>query len=138
MTTSNSLRSRRALQAILVATGCIATATGISVAVGGTRVIPGGAPTAASNDSVTRFYAVWWAAQGPVLWRLARDIDTDHDGFRTVCSVTFLGGLARLAAARESGWPHPLFRVLTGFELLAPPVLTLWRNQLTNRVTSSA
>lgn len=40
-----------------------------------------------------------------------------------MCATTFLGGLARLAAARASGRPHPLFRFLTGAELLLPPVL---------------
>jgi hypothetical protein len=51
----------------LVGMAAVATGTGLLVALRGTTSIPGGAPTAASNDSVLRFYAVWWAAQG--LWR---------------------------------------------------------------------
>jgi hypothetical protein len=123
-------RSRRVLQAMLVTTGLVASGTGAAVAIAGPRAIPGGAPTAASNDSVMRFYAVWWAAQGPALWRLAREVDTDRRTFHTVCAVTFLGGLARLAAARHSGRPHPLFQALTAFELLAPPLLVMWRRHV--------
>lgn len=100
------------------------------VALRGTAAIPGGAPTVASNDSVLRFYAVWWAAQGPVAWRLARDARLDRGQLRAVCATTFLGGLARLAAARTSGRPHPLFQALTVSELLLPPVLLLLRRQL--------
>lgn len=107
----------------LVVLGAVATGTGASVALRGTASIPGGAPTAASNDSVLRFYAVWWAAQGPAAWHLARDPDLDQRRLRAVCVTTFLGGLARLAAMRASGRPHPLFQALTATELLLPPVL---------------
>ena len=65
----------RVLQAVLVTTGLVASGTGAAVAIAGPRAIPGGAPTAASNDSVMRFYAVWWAAQGPALWRLAQEAE---------------------------------------------------------------
>lgn len=113
----------RALRAALVSSGAVATATGAAVALRGTAAIPGGAPTAASNDSVLRFYAVWWAAQGPAMWRLAHDPDLDERALRYVCATTFLGGLARLVSVRTSGRPHLLFQALTAMELLLPPVL---------------
>lgn len=112
-----------AVRGTLVVFGAVATCTGASVALRGTASIPGGAPTAASNDSVLRFYAVWWAAQGPVAWHLARDPDLDHDRLRALCVTTFIGGLARLAARRSSGRPHMMFQALTAAELLLPPVL---------------
>lgn len=90
-------------------------------------------PTVASNDSVLRFYAVWWAAQGPVNWRLARDPGLDQNQPRAVCAATFLGGLARLAAARNSGRPHSLFQALTASELVLPPVLLAFRRRMTAR-----
>ena len=116
-----------ALRAVLLALGAVATGTGATVAMRGPGAIPGGAPTTASNDSVLRFYAVWWAAQGPAAWRLARDPQLDPAGLREVCATTFLGGLARLAAARASGRPHPLFQALTVMELALPPVLLALR-----------
>ena len=119
----------RTIRAALVLSGAVATGTGAAVALRGTAAIPGGAPTVASNDSVLRFYAVWWAAQGPVMLRLARDPDLDERALRSVCATTAAGGLARLASARTSGWPHPLFQALTVMELLLPPVLLALRGQ---------
>jgi hypothetical protein len=110
--------------------GAVATATGTSVALRGTAAIPGGAPTVASNDSVLRFYAVWWAAQGPAALSLARDPALDERRVRALCATTFLGGLARVAAMRTSGRPHPLFQALTVFELVAPPLLFAARRRL--------
>lgn len=120
----------RAIRAVLVPLGAVATGTGALVALRGTAAIPGGAPTTASTDSVLRFYAVWWAAQGPAAWRLARDPALDRRQLQAVCATTFLGGLARLAAARASGRPHPLFQGLTAAELLLPPVLLALRRRL--------
>ncbi len=113
-----------------MAVGAVATGTGASVALRGTAAIPGGAPTVASNDSVLRFYAVWWAAQGPAAWAVARDPGLDEARVRALSATTFLGGLARLAAARASGRPHPLFRALTAVELLLPPLLVAARSRL--------
>ena len=113
----------RVIRGVLVPLGAVATATGALVAVRGTAAIPGGAPTVPSNDSVLRFHAVWWAAQGPATLRLVRAPRLDPAEVRAVCATTFVGGLARLAAARASGRPHPLFRFLTDAELLLPPVL---------------
>jgi hypothetical protein len=123
---------------VLVALGTVATGTGAMVVLRGPAAIPGGAPTAASNDSVLRFYAVWWAAQGPAAWRLARDPYLDHQQLRTVAAATFLGGLARLAAARASGRPHPLFQALTVTELLLPPVLLAVRRMVPDRPVDSS
>ena len=113
----------RAVRSALVLSGAVATGTGAAVALRGTAAIPGGAPTAASNDSVLRFYAVWWATQGPVMLRLAREPGLDERALRSVCAATLLGGLARLHSARTDGRPHLLFQALTIVELLLPPLL---------------
>jgi hypothetical protein len=120
----------RAIRAVLLGLGAVASATGASVAARGPAAIPGGAPTTASVDSVLRFYAVWWAAQGPRAWRLARDPRLDADELHRVCATTVVGGLARLAAVRASGRPHPLFQTLTAVELVLPPVLLVLRRRL--------
>ena len=116
----------------LGAASLLATVTGTLVAIGGPQVIPGGTPTTASKDSVMRFYAVWWASRGPALWRLSRDPALPQSEFRAVCTTTFLGGLARLAAAKHSRRPHPLFQALTVAELALPPLLiaahSTWHN----------
>lgn len=119
-----------ALRSVLLGMGVVATATGVSVAVRGAAAIPGGTPGAASNDSVMRFYAVWWAAQGPALWRLSRRPTLPQEELVAVCLTTFLGGLARLASVRQAGVPHPLFQVLTVSELVLPPTLIILRRRL--------
>ena len=113
----------------LVAMGSVATCTGVAVALRGTAAIPGGAPTVASNDSVLRFYAVWWAAQGPAMWRLARDPGLDEGDLRRACTTMFVGGVARLASMRANGRPHLLFQTLTVTELLLPPALLVLRRR---------
>ena len=118
------------IRGALVALGAVATGTGSLVVLRGAPAIPGSAGALQpSTDSVLRFYAVWWAAQGPRAWRLARDPGLDERELRAVCTTTMLGGLARLAAARASGRPHPLFQVLTIVELSLPPVLVAFRRQ---------
>lgn len=109
--------------------GVTAAVTGSLVAAGGAAAIPGGAPAAASNDSVLRFYAVWWAAQAPALWRLSRDPALPSAQLTAVCATTFLGGLARLVSAQQSGRPHPLFQTLMVSELVLPPMLLALRRR---------
>jgi hypothetical protein len=118
------------LRGVLLGMSVVAATTGVSVAARGAGAIPGGAPGAPSNDSVMRFYAVWWAAQGPSLWRLSRRSTVSRNELDAVCLTTFLGGLARLASYRQAGAPHPLFRALTVGELVLPPALMLLRRQL--------
>ena len=119
----------RVVRAALLVSGAVATSTGTAVALRGTASIPGGAPTVASNDSVLRFYGVWWAAQGPVMWRLARDPSLDERALRSVCATTLVGGLTRLLSARTNGRPHLLFQALTIMELFLPPVLLILRRR---------
>jgi len=123
--------SRAVVRGVLAAMGAVALTTGTSVALRGSSAIPGGAPGAASNESVLRFYAVWWAAQGPALWKLAVDPALPPRQLERVCALTFLGGLARVAAVRQSGRPHPLFQTLAAFELLMPPILVYLRRGTT-------
>lgn len=111
------------LRGLLAAIGAVGLSTGAAVAWHGPQAIPGGAATVPSNDSVLRFYAVWWSAAGFSTCRLALVPDLDARQLRAVAATTFLGGLARLASLRRSGRPHPLFQALTVTELLLPPGL---------------
>lgn len=81
--------------------------------------MPDGGTVSPSADSVLRFYATWWAGAGLVMWRLAAAPERHPAAVRAVAATTFVGGLARLLAARHSGPPHPLFRALTVLELVA-------------------
>ncbi len=70
-------RAVRLIRGLRGAARAVATGTGTSVALLRTAAIPGGASTVAGNDSVPRSHAVWWAAQGPAAWSLARDPGLD-------------------------------------------------------------
>jgi hypothetical protein len=118
------------LRSVLLGMGAVAITTGASVAARGAGAIPGGATGAASNDSVMRFYAVWWAAQGPALWRLSSSPGLPREKIDALCLTIFLGGLARLASLRQVGAPHFLFKALTVSELVLPPVLVVLRRRL--------
>lgn len=123
----------RLLQGVLVSVGVAATGTGLSVVAQGTAAVPGGGPVTPSVDSVLRFYAVWWAALGPVLWRLAPRVGEKRPDLAAVCGVVFLGGVARTLVAAHSGPPHPLFTGLTVTELTAPPALLFWQHSVQQR-----
>jgi hypothetical protein len=122
--------SRSMLQAVLVGTGTIAAGTGTAVVIAGPGAIPGGGPVPPSVDSVLRFYAVWWAACGVALVRAAPRVEHETAAVQGACATMFLGGVARLLAARASGRPHPLFQTLTVVELVTTPVLVGWQRSL--------
>jgi len=122
--------SRSMLQAVLAGTGAIAVGTGAAVVVGGPGAIPGGGKVPGSVDSDLRFYAVWWAASGVALLRATPRVERETAAVQTACATMFLGGVARLLAARTSGRPHPLFQALTVVELVTPPILIGWQRSL--------
>lgn len=106
---------------VLLAVGVVAMGTGTAVVLRGTAAVPGGGRVDASTDSTLRFYALWWAALGPVMVHLATRPPRERERLTAVAVLTALGGLAGIAAATQDGLPHPLFRALTVAELTAPP-----------------
>lgn len=119
----NVIAARRVLRSLLVGSGAVAVGTGGWVVARGTAAIPAGGVASPSVDSVLRFYATWWAGSGLVMLSIASKPEQHPTLVRGVAAATLAGGAARLLAARQSGWPHPLFRVLTALELAAPPLL---------------
>ena len=115
--------ARGIVTGLLLGSGGVAIGTAGAVVTTGTRAIPGGGTATPSTDSVLRFYATWWGGSGVAMMAAATAPDPSPSLVRGVAAATFVGGLARLAAARRSGAPHPLFQTLTAFELLTPPLL---------------
>lgn len=114
------------MRGVLRAAAVVAVATGTSVVLLGGRAVPGGSEASASVESVLRFYAVWWIAAGPVLWRAAGSVGTGDPRLRQLCAITAAGGVARLLAASQTGMPHPLFQAVTVAELVGAPLLAVF------------
>ncbi|MDP3952444.1 DUF4345 domain-containing protein [Microbacterium sp.] len=72
-----------------------------------------------------RFMAVWWFGAGLYLWSLAARVRTATKELRIVCALLFASGAARWVTFALLGWPHPLFVVVAGIEIVAPLPL-LW------------
>ena len=89
--------------------------------------VPDAAVQHASLDSQNRFYGTAFALYGVLLWLCVTDIDRYDPVFVALLMVFFLGGVMRLLSARLRGWPSVMIRVLTGLELVIPPLLLWWR-----------
>jgi hypothetical protein len=116
---------RRVLQVFLVLFGAIDVAIGLMHVAIGSRGTPGGMAVNATTDSQERFFASLFAAYGVAILWCVRDVEKKSLPIRFLAAAFFAGGLARLAAAAASGWPHPLFLAMTGLELGIPPFLVL-------------
>ena len=74
-------------------------------------------------DNELRFYAVFWAAFGVMLFASGRDMNGKNRQVATLLGLFFLGGIGRIFSILQTGWPHPLFVMLMAVELALPPVL---------------
>lgn len=119
----NPTTARNIVRWILRGSAVVAMGTGASVVACGAGAIPAGGTSSPSTDSVLRFYAVWWGGAGLLMLRAASEPERHPALVRDLAAVTLAGGMARLRAARQSGRPHLLFRVLTVTELVVPPLL---------------
>ena len=124
-------RSRRGLQVLLVGLGCLTTVTGAAVLARGSRAVTGVTePVPASVDSELRWFATWWTAVGPLLWRLVPRVESETRAVRYLSGVVLAGGVTRLVSVRQAGRPHPVFLGLTAVELVLPAVLVVWQRRV--------
>jgi hypothetical protein len=122
---------RRGLQVALGTLAAIPFASGAAGVLVGPRALPRhDGPVTADLDSAYRYtHAIWFTA-APVLGATLPRIEREAATLRVVSGAVFLGGLARLAAWRATGRPHPLLVGATGLELLGIPVLLAWQNRV--------
>jgi hypothetical protein len=126
----NSL-SKHVLRAGYRLAGVLAVGTGLSVAARGAKAIPGGGPVPPSVDNVLRFYAVWWAGSGMLMWYAAGDTRRYDRILKGILAVNFLGGVVRLHSARQAGQPHRLFQGIAIEELVVSPAMLLLQRRIT-------
>jgi len=111
------------LSAVLRAGGAVATLAGLDTVIRGARSIAGRPGASAAVDSELRFYSAFYVAYGIAMLRAAPRADGEPETVRNLAGALFLAGLARAAAWRSSGAPHPAQRALLAVELGLPPLL---------------
>ena len=125
---------RRQLQIVAAALAAIPFLTGLAAMIAGPSTLPGdNSRLEPSADSEYRFASAFWFAVAPVIWSTVPRIERQGPRLRAVCSVVFLGGLARLASWRRTGRPHPLFVGAIALELIGMPLLVAWQAKVDRR-----
>lgn len=84
-------------------------------------------------ESQNRFFGVAFTVYGALLWLVASDLTRYEIVLRMMLAIFFAGGLARLVAWAQYGAPTAPTIGLLAIELVAPPLLYLWRRRLAGR-----
>jgi hypothetical protein len=125
---------RRQLQIVAATLAAIPFLSGLAGMIAGPSTLPGdNSRLEASADSEYRFASAFWFAVAPVIWSTVPNIESQGPRLRAVCSVVFLGGLARLSSWRHTGRPHPLFVGAIALELIGMPLLVAWQAKVDSR-----
>ena len=77
-------------------------------------------------DSQNRFFGVSFTIFGVLFYLCATDLEKYEKVFICLLAVFFAGGIARLVSMAVVGAPSMQIVVLTGLELLMPPLLVIW------------
>jgi hypothetical protein len=88
-------------------------------------------------DSQNRFFGVSFAIYGVLFYLCATDLTKYEKVFYCLLAVFFAGGIARLVSMAVAGMPSIQILVLTGLELLIPPLLVIWYKTLVGQALTS-
>jgi Domain of unknown function (DUF4345) len=100
---------------------------GITLGVG--RFLPDNVITA-NFDSHYRYLSAYYLSLGIIAWWIIPSIEKHTTIIRILCSVIFMGGLARLISMYQVGIPDTSAVLFTCLELLFP-LLSLWQAKIT-------
>ena len=88
-------------------------------------------------DSQNRFFGVSFTIYGVLFYLCATDLKKYEQVFYCLLAVFFAGGIARLVSMAVAGMPSIQILVLTGLELLIPPLLVIWYKTLAGQALTS-
>jgi hypothetical protein len=126
------LLTRKGLQALLAATGAVATAFGALGVTKGTSGVLAGGPVSPNVDSEMRFFASWYTTSGVLLLKAARRPERETDIVRAAAGGFLLAAGGRMLSRRSHGPPSRMFTVLTAIEFVLPVVLVSWQQSIRN------
>lgn len=125
---------RSGLQLAVAVAGLVPAGAGLAGLVLGPAMVGGAAVTAATSlDSHFRYLSGLLLGIGLVFWSLIPDISRQTRTFRVLTFVVFVGGLGRLVALLETGWPEPPMLFGLAMELVVTPLLCLWQSAIAVR-----
>ena len=126
---------RRLLQGTVTVAALIPILVGLAGIVAGLGAFDASAGATLNGDSHVRYLSGLIFAIGIAFWSTVPAIEVSGSRFRLLTGLVVVGGLARLYAAVLAGLPGPAMRAGLALELLAAPLLALWRERLERRLT---
>ena len=125
--------NRAALQWTLGVLSAIPMASAVGEILRGPNGVPGGSPDVVPTvDSALRYANVFKFASGVAILRELRNVERSST-VSFVLSTIAVGGLARIAAWRQSGRPHPAIVGAIALETIGAPLLLTWQRRLSGK-----
>ena len=125
--------NRAALQWALGILAVIPMGSAVGEILRGPQGVPGGSPDIAPTvDSSLRYANVFKFASGVAILRELSRIERSST-VSFVLSTIAVGGLARIAAWRHSGRPHPAIVGAIALEAIGAPLLLTWQRRIAAR-----
>jgi hypothetical protein len=115
----------RTLKSLASIMGIACSAIGLTHIALGLNSVPSQRSASATMDSLTRFFSAIFVGYGVAWLDAARRDPVPATAVRRLAGVFLLGGVGRLASLAARGVPHWFQNVLTGIELVLPPVFFL-------------
>ena len=121
---------RRLLQGAIGVAALVPILVGLAGIVAGLGAFDASTGASLNADSHVRYLSGLSLAIGLAFWSTVPAIEAMGSRFRLLTGLVVIGGLARLYAAVRSGLPGPGMRAGLTLELLAAPLLALWRERV--------
>ncbi len=104
----------------------VAFVAGLGAVLFGVASIVGAETVSGTVDSEMRFYAVWYAGAGLLLFKSASNLEGEIVIIRGVAAALFVAGCGRALSWLVVGEPHVVAKFLMVIELILPLIIVAW------------